>query len=115
MENFEILEKLGEGSYSTVYKVKRKIDNQIYALKKVKIQSLSIKEKQNALNEVRILASVNSPFVISYKESFIDESDQTLCIVMEYADEGDLFQKITLYKKLHATFEEMMLGKYLYK
>ena len=25
---------------------------------------------------------------------------------MEYADEGDLFQKITLYKKLHTTFEE---------
>ena len=36
MENFEILNKLGDGSYSTVYKVKRKIDEQIYALKKVK-------------------------------------------------------------------------------
>ena len=106
MENFEIINKIGEGAYSTVYTVKRKEDDQLYALKKVKIQSLSIKEKQNALNEVRILASVNSPFVISYKESFIDEADKTLCIVMEYADEGDLFQKITLYKKLHVTFEE---------
>ena len=58
------------------------------------------------MNEIRILASVNSPYVISYKESFIDEKDNTLCIVMEYADEGDLFQKVTLYKKLHATFLE---------
>ena len=106
MENFIIINKIGEGAYSTVYTVRRKEDGQIYALKKVKIQSLSLKEKENALNEVRILASVNSPFVISYKESFIDEKDQTLCIVMEYADEGDLFQKITLYKKLHTTFEE---------
>ena len=106
MENFIIINKIGEGAYSSVYTVKRIEDDQIYALKKVKIQSLSLKEKQNALNEVRILASVNSPFVISYKESFIDEIDQTLCIVMEYADEGDLFQKITLYKKLHVTFEE---------
>ena len=106
MENFVIINKIGEGAYSSVYTVKRIEDDQIYALKKVKIQSLSLKEKQNALNEVRILASVNSPFVISYKESFIDEIDQTLCIVMEYADEGDLFQKITLYKKLHVTFEE---------
>ena len=106
MENFKIIDKIGEGAYSTVYTVRRIEDGILYALKKVKIQSLSQKEKQNALNEVRILASVNSPFVISYKESFIDETDQTLCIIMEYADEGDLFQKITLYKKLHTTFYE---------
>ena len=106
MENFIIIDKIGEGAYSTVYTVRRIEDGNLYALKKIKIQSLSPKEKQNALNEVRILASVNSPFVISYKESFIEEKEQTLCIVMEYADEGDLFQKITLYKKLHATFEE---------
>ena len=106
MENFKIIDKIGEGAYSTVYTVKRIEDGNLYALKKVKIQSLSEKEKQNALNEVRILASVNSPFVISYKESFIDETDKTLCIIMEYADEGDLFQKITLYKKLHTFFEE---------
>jgi len=106
MENFKIIDKIGEGAYSTVFIVKRIEDDQLYALKKVNIQKLSLKEQQNALNEVRILASVNSPFVISYKESFIDEVDQSLCIVMEYADEGDLFQKITLYKKLHTTFEE---------
>ncbi len=106
MQNFTIINKIGEGAYSTVYTVRRIEDNNLYALKKVKIKNLSLKEKQNALNEVRILASVNSPFVISYKESFIDEKDQTLCIVMEYADEGDLFQKITLYKKLHVTFDE---------
>ena len=34
---------------------------------------------------------------------------------MEYADEGDLFQKITLYKKLHILLKKMMYGKYLYK
>ena len=48
----------GEGAYSTVYKVKRKSDNQFYALKKVKILNLSEKERENALNEVRILASI---------------------------------------------------------
>ena len=35
MENFEIITKLGDGAYSVVYKVKRKQDNKIYALKKV--------------------------------------------------------------------------------
>ena len=99
MDGFEILEKLGEGAYSVVYKVKRKEDSNIYALKKVKLRGLTEKEKQNALNEVRILASVKSPFVISYKEAFIEEESETLCIVMEYADKGDLYQKIVQLKK----------------
>ena len=107
MEGFEILEKLGDGAYSIVYKVRRKEDSNIYALKKVKLKGLSDKEKQNALNEVRILASVKSPFVISYKEAFIEEETETLCIVMEYADKGDLYQKIVHLKKIGCLIEEI--------
>ena len=106
MDGFEILKKLGDGSYSVVYKVRRKADNNIYALKKVNLQKLKDKEKQNALNEVRILASVKSPFVISYKEAFIEESDKSLCIIMEYADRGDLYQKIVQFKKSGCLIEE---------
>ena len=58
------------------------------------MSNLSEKEKQNALNEVRILASIKNQFVVSYKEAFVDEASESLCIVMEYADNGDLFQKI---------------------
>jgi serine/threonine protein kinase len=32
--------------------------------------------------------------VIGYKEAFFDEQSSTLCIVMEFADGGDLYQKI---------------------
>ena len=106
MEQFKIINKIGEGAYSTVYTVKRIEDGKIYALKKVKIKKLTTKEKSNALNEVRILASINSPYVISYKESFIDETDQTLNIIMEYADDGDLYQKIKLYIKNKTFFKE---------
>jgi NIMA (never in mitosis gene a)-related kinase len=40
--------------------------------------NLSDREKENALNEVRILASINHQNVISYKEAFIDESSSSL-------------------------------------
>jgi len=106
MNDFQIISKLGEGAYSTVFKVKRNVDNKIYALKKVKLLNLSDKEKENSLNEVRILASVKSNFVVSYKEAFFDEKDNTLCIVMEFADRGDLYQKIVEHKKSAKFFEE---------
>lgn len=69
---------IGDGAYSSVYKVRRAEDNEVYALKKVKMLNLSDKEKENALNEVRILASINQPNVIQYKEAFIDESSSSL-------------------------------------
>ena len=106
MNDFQIISKLGEGAYSTVFKVRRNIDNKIYALKKVKLLNLSEKEKENSLNEVRILASVKSNFVVSYKEAFFDEKDNTLCIIMEFADRGDLYQKIVQHKKSAILFEE---------
>jgi NIMA (never in mitosis gene a)-related kinase len=78
MNDFEVNQKLGEGAYSIVFKTRRLVDGNVYALKKVKLLNLSEKEKMNALNEVRILASVKSNYVISYKEAFFDENESTL-------------------------------------
>ncbi len=57
IKDFQILNKLGEGAYSVVYRVRRASDQGEYALKKVKMGNLSAKEKENSVNEVRILAS----------------------------------------------------------
>ena len=106
MENFEILEKLGKGAFSVVYKVRRKIDNQIYALKKVQITNLSEKQKTNSLNEIRVLASIKSKYIVNYKEAFLDIKDSTLCLVMEYADRGDLSKRIEEEKNRNRYFNE---------
>ena len=111
MDGFKVLSKVGEGSYSTVLKVQRIEDGNIYALKRVKFKKLSDKEKQNALNEIRILASIKDKNVISYKEAFFDEKDSSLGIVMEYADKGDLFQVITERKKTKNYFDEQEIWK----
>ena len=111
MDGFNILSKIGEGSYSTVLKVQRIEDGNIYALKRVKFYKLSEKERENALNEIRILASVKNKNVISYKEAFFDEKDSSLGIVMEYADKGDLFQLITERKKTKNYFTEQEVWK----
>jgi NIMA (never in mitosis gene a)-related kinase 1/4/5 len=58
------------------------------------MNKLSEKERENALNEVRILASIWSPQVLGYRDSFFEEDSNTLCLVMEYADQGDLQQRL---------------------
>lgn len=78
LKDFEILAKLGDGAYSSVYKVRRLEDGLTYALKRVKMGGLSGKERENALNEIRILASIHHPNVIGYKQAFMDEASKSL-------------------------------------
>ena len=40
-KTFNILQPLGKGAYSSVFKVKRYSDGEIYALKKVKLPKLT--------------------------------------------------------------------------
>ena len=56
IKDFVVIKKLGSGSFSVVFKVKRVSDQTEYPMKKVKLAALSTKEKENALNEIRILA-----------------------------------------------------------
>lgn len=114
LKDFQILNKLGEGAFSSVFKVKRLSDSLEYALKKVKMSSLSEKEKENALNEVRILASLSSPFIIGYKDSFFDEASSTLCVVMEYASGGDIQKKISEKLLSKSFFTEKEIWKVSY-
>jgi NIMA (never in mitosis gene a)-related kinase len=78
IRDFQVGKKLGQGAYSTVYRARRVVDGQDYAFKQVSLGSLSEKEKANALNEVRILASIQHANVIGYKEAFLDEPSCTL-------------------------------------
>ena len=56
---------------------------------------LNQKERESALNEIRLLASISIPTVIKYEGSFSNSETNELCILMEYADGGDLQNKIT--------------------
>ena len=106
LNDFEFGTELGKGAFGSVSIVKRKEDQQIYAMKRVKIINLGKKEKDNSFNEVRILASLRHKNIIGYKEAFYDEKSSTLNIVMEYADDGDLSSKIKSMLKNHLNFEE---------
>jgi len=41
LQDFQVLARLGSGVFSSVYKVKRLIDDKLYAIKKVKLGGLT--------------------------------------------------------------------------
>jgi NIMA (never in mitosis gene a)-related kinase len=81
-------------------------------MKIVNISELTPKERQSALNEIRILSSLSHSNIIGYKESFYEEDSNTLNIVMEYADDGDVESKIKNNKKNCTFFNENLIWSY---
>merc|ERR1712228_356268 len=84
--------------------VKRKKDGKSFVLKRMKIGSVSAKEREMGHNEVGLLERLNHPSIVRYEESFIDTKhcETYLCVVMAYCDGGDLthFLKNQRGKKL---------------
>ena len=111
--DFEILSTLGQGAFSTVFLVKRKKNQKRYALKSIKMEKLNKTEQANSVNEIRILSSINHPNIISYKESFWNENNKTLNIIMEYCDDGDLESKIIYMRRNKIKFKEKLIWSYI--
>jgi NIMA (never in mitosis gene a)-related kinase 1/4/5 len=49
---------------------------------------------------------ISHPNITGYKESFIDEPTSTLCLVVEYSDNGDFLSKIQDHAKKGTFFKE---------
>ena len=107
------METVGKGSFASVYKVVRKSDNKMYALKRVKINKMSKKEISDALNEIRFLASVRHKNIVGFLEAFLENNETELCIIMEYCGCGDLAQKVERYKRRKTYIDEDVIWRYL--
>ena len=71
-----------------MYRAERHQDGLVYVIKTIPIGELSHSEQMEAINEVKLLASIQSPYVVKYFDSFVEQ--ETLHIVMEYCNRGDL-------------------------
>jgi serine/threonine protein kinase len=71
-----------------VYRAHRLKDGLSYVIKTIKIGELTHAEQLEAINEVKLLASIQSLYVVKYFDSFVE--NETLYIVMEYCNRGDL-------------------------
>uniref|UniRef100_A0A3Q3LWR0 non-specific serine/threonine protein kinase n=1 Tax=Mastacembelus armatus TaxID=205130 RepID=A0A3Q3LWR0_9TELE len=92
-EVFDVLEKLGEGSYGCVFKANYKETGEIVAIKQVPVES----DLQEIIKEISIMQQCNSPHVVRYYGSYFKNSD--LWIVMEYCGAGSVSDIIRMRNK----------------
>ena len=113
LSDFEIIKQLGKGSYGTVYVVKSRIDSNTYVMKKMELNHLKESQQRECYREVSILRKVSHPNIIKYYASFLE--NESLCIIMEYAELGDLYSLIKHYKRHQKYFDEILLWRISYE
>ena len=109
LNDFEILQKIGTEEKSSILKVKRKKDGLIYILKTVMFQALDKSEKQNAINEIKIVSSLSHPNINEFKEAFYDKFSKSLNIIFEFPHNGNLSNKINYAIKNGMYMEESII------
>lgn len=94
---------IGKGGFGRVFKVFHHLDNQCYAIKQIRVAEDNL---ENALKEIRILASVSHPHIIRYFHSWISS---TPCQEGEYSsDEDDEENGMLVRKSSHFFFNIQM-------
>ena len=87
--NFKLLEIIGRGGFSQVWKVLYLKYNKIYAMKKMyKIELIDKKCEKDILIELSLLSRIHHPFIVNIHFAFQD-SDY-LYLISDYFPNGDL-------------------------
>ena len=113
-DDYEILQVLGAGAFSSVLKVKSKINLEIYAMKKVDMDKIGYEyDKKYFENEVRILQKLNNPHVCRCYTIF--QENNFLYFIMEFMNNGDLNTFYKANKALQQQIPEQKLWDIFYK
>lgn len=92
-EVFDLLAKLGEGAYGSVYKAIHKESGEVLAIKQVPVDT----DLQEIIKEISIMQQCDSPYVVKYFGSYFKNTD--LWIVMEYCGAGSVSDCMRLRNK----------------
>ena len=108
LSKYDIIQEMGRGAFSTVYKIKSKSDNTVYCLKKI-----NIKKTPDRKNEINILSKLDHPNLVKFIASYEDE--EGIYIIMEFCIYGDLYSLLHMVKKKKVYVNEEIIWDIAYQ
>jgi serine/threonine protein kinase len=100
ISEFTLGEELGEGAIASVFYATHNASGNKYAIKDVDISSLSEQDFENVEKELEIHSKLQHPYIIKLVDFFKENSH--VYIVLEYAENGNLFKYLTKNNPLDA-------------
>ena len=91
-KKYEILSKLGSGSFGSVYLAKNKYTNEKVAMKQIKKSSANLLSDGEITDEIEILKNLDHPDIVRIIESF--NTKNSYILITEYCEGGELFDQV---------------------
>jgi len=110
MENYEKIEKIGEGTYGVVYKARSIRDNITVALKRIRLDQDEEGVPSTAIREISLLKELRHENVVQLMEVIHQETK--LYLVFEYLD---LDLKKHMDSSPHISNDRMVIKGYVYQ
>ncbi|KAM4644127.1 cyclin-dependent kinase 2 isoform 2-T2 [Amazona ochrocephala] len=82
MENFQKVEKIGEGTYGVVYKARNKVTGEVVALKKIRLDTETEGVPSTAIREISLLKELNHPNIVKLLD--VIHTENKLYLVFEF-------------------------------
>ncbi|KAM5287817.1 cyclin-dependent kinase 2 isoform 3-T3 [Ctenodactylus gundi] len=82
MENFQKVEKIGEGTYGVVYKAKNKLTGEVVALKKIRLDTETEGVPSTAIREISLLKELSHPNIVKLLD--VIHTENKLYLVFEF-------------------------------
>ena len=109
LHGYMIEKRIGSGSYGSVYLVRCKKDQQLYAMKKINVFNIKRKEREYLISEILIQKANKCEYIIKLIDVFYESN--YIYIVSEYAENGDLDKFITNFKRRRKYINNRTIGK----
>ncbi|KAJ7805905.1 kinase-like domain-containing protein, partial [Mycena olivaceomarginata] len=113
LTRYRALDVIGSGSFGIIRKVCRRSDGLIFALKELNFTRMSTQDRKQVVAEVNILKELQHRNIVRYHDRYVDDSSETLYILMEYCGGGDLSNIIKQAVRQKRHIPEATVWRYL--
>jgi len=111
-ESFQLLERLGKGSFGEVFKVRHKQTNEVHAMKiLIKSKTMSGNLLRYAVTERNVLSYISHPYMVNLHYAF--QTRTYLVLVLHFCPGGNLQALIERERKLKGDLAQLYTAEIL--
>lgn len=92
-EKYQRIKVLGKGSFGKAYLVKNTEADELCVVKQMETSMMNKTEREEAVKEAMLLKRMDHKNIVRFQEVFMTRKGR-LCIVMDYADGGDVHMEL---------------------
>ena len=108
IDRYQKIEKIGEGTYGVVYKARDIVNNEIVALKKIRLEGEDEGVPPTAIREISVLREISHENIVKLKD--IVHGEMKLYLIFEYLEKD-----LRKFEESSKNLPEALIKKFLYQ